>query len=211
MLANKIIGSFFLFIIYAYYSPFINPEGLIADKASGMLIVYFCYFFIGLSLPYTRINTMSIIRFKQKKVCYIWYLKKSFIYSFLYVTCVLVTYFILIRIFKYEIRYTGIEIIRYFLFSIINLIILNFIVFLIRIQKNVILGMTFNALIITASYIMSGPMMQPYNFNFIASAYSDFGQIFTIYQGLLIFVGYLFIIGVMLLLISKGEKIDLRT
>lgn len=209
-MVGKAISAFSLFCVYSYFSPLINPGGLFADTASGMLVVYLNFFLISMSLPFNRMRLFVYSRFETRQYYYFWYLKKIFLLSFLFVTCLIVLYFLFLFFLQYFPEATIQNIINYYVLTIINLAFLNFIVMLIRMRWDTIISMIFCGLVVTFSYVMSLPQMFKFNVSFISIAYTNFNPYIENQRIMLCIAGYIFMIVVMSVLLINNKKSDIR-
>lgn len=202
----KIFAVIILWMFYIYYDPMGPFGGLFGDMGSGMLVTYLCYFFIAMHLSFNRINSFILSRFVFKKDFYFWALKKILKVSSLYVLICTFTYVFINYILRHNDMVTIYIIVKFMTGSIINISLLNFIILIIKLQYNTIFSMIFAGCIITLAYITGGVQLIRYNISFIASAYTDINgymrPMFTI-------MGYLIILSIMLILLSRNKKMDI--
>ena len=203
----KILAVVALWMFYIYYDPMGPFGGLFGDMGSGMLVTYLCYFFIAMHLSFNRMNSLVLSRFALKKDCYFWALKKILQISSLYVLICTFAYVFINYILRHNDIVTIYIIMKFIAGSIINISLLNFIVLLIKLQYNTIFSMIFAGCVITLAYITGGVQLIRYNISFISSAYTDInGYMRPIFTAL----GYVIIVSIMFILLSKNKKVDIR-
>lgn len=203
----RVIISFFLLGIYDVFKPLSVNNGIFGDGGVGMLVVFICYFYIAWGRGFCRINVMTFSHFSGKNKVYLWFVKKQLIFSVVYVTVVLAQYLIIQLLIKESIFINPMIGVRYFVFTIINLTLLSFVAFLIRVQYNNVTGISVVSGIIGLAYITAGYRLEAYNVSFIATAYTEANNNVRLQ---LVIIAYIILLFCLSFFVVRGKKVDMQ-